>query len=367
MAELLVVISIIIVTTGISVPLMTSFLENRRVPRAAKILATQVRHAQISALNFQMDTQIELGPNVPDRIRIWGYSAQVKNPQTWDGGDRVMISEARRLSREGGQIRFLPLNKYSHQPQNSKGFKTLSGREWEFCELKYTDYAMQACYQIADTTDTADDWREWEVTPELRELIYAHTGTARSSTIGQKESVGVQVLLSTAFLPEGTGIDPVNYVSYYDANRDGMPDGNPLALRWDTSRLTTNNHNFPLIINTYNNAPPRGMLYKDTGKRIPAMISGSLMFSREGTLNRTYSLRYYASDPLGGGGAFFRGIRTPGSSAVYGFVVWDRGFPKKKMMVEVSGMGQCRRPYGVFTDGGEVWGSNFNPCSERGS
>ena len=51
---------------------------------------------------------------------------------------------------------------------------------------------------------------------------------------------------------------------------------------------------------------------------------------------------------------------------IYGFVVYDKGSPLKRMMVEVTGIGQVRQPYGVFEPNAKTWGINFNPSTETG-
>jgi len=365
LVELLVVISIIIIVTGISVPLMNKYFENQRLPRAARVLATHVRNAQITAMNYLMEVQIEIAPGTENRVRVWGYSAQVKDPSTWDAGPTMMISESRRLSKRGGVVRLLPLNPYSYQPENSQDYKVLAG--WEFAELKYVSYTMQACYRRVYDLDTTDEWREWEVTPQLNNLMYVHTNNARSTGVGISRPVGVQVLLSSSSLPAGTRVDTVNYVTYYDANRDGMPDGNPLALRIDSSG-GVNNYNEPLVVPTTGDAVGLNILYKDAAKRIPNKISGSLWFSKEGTLRRELSLHYYAENPLNMGSVYFATTgRGNDSPSIYGFVVCDKASSMKKMMVEVTGMGQVRRPYGVFPPSGKKWGENFDPTTETGS
>jgi len=362
--ELIVVVGIIIVVTGISIPLINKFFENRRMPRAAKILATHVKNAHITAVNYMMETQIEIAPNTENKLRIWGFSAQVANPSTWDSGGKVMVTEARRLSKRGGEIRFIPLNRYSLQPQNSYGYKNLSG--WEFCELHYKNYAMQACYKVADGADLSEEWREWEVTPEIMNLTYSHSQNGRGGSIGGSRPVGMQVLLSTAFLPSGTGIDPVNYVSYYDANKDGMPDGNPLGLRWNPNS-GENNHIVPLVVPAFGDTVVMDHIFRNQEKRIPQKVSGSLSFSRSGTLKRSLSLNYLAADPLNMGNKYFTSGTTIDAARVYGFVVYDKSSPLRRMMVEVTGIGQVRRPYGIFTPNEEAWGTNFDPATETGS
>jgi prepilin-type N-terminal cleavage/methylation domain-containing protein len=368
LVELMMVISIIVLVSGMTIPLLAQFMDAQKLPRAAKIVATAIRNAQIVSLNYMMETQLEVKPGTDDKLRVWGYSGQCKYPtdasafgNNWDGTNYLLVSEAKRIKTSGGTIRLLPLNQFSLEPQNSETYNALSAvapaTKWEFSELRYTHYTLKDSYNTNSTG--------YEQVPAFEGLKHIHSGSARGTTIGLDRPVGIQVQMSGQELPTGIGIDTVNYVVYYDDNGDGMPDGNPLALYID--KADADNHNMPMPL-AQGNSMPNTTLYDDFAKRKPAKISGSVYFTREGTLRESLSLCYYSASPINisGGDYFESGTNEPMTAMIYGFIVYDRSDTEKRMCVQVSGMGQVRAPFGVHPPAGKKWGEGFNNQSATG-
>ncbi|MFC1582604.1 Tfp pilus assembly protein FimT/FimU [Planctomycetota bacterium] len=369
LVELMVVISIIVLVTGLTVPLMTQFFDKQKLPRAAKVLSSYIRNAQVSSVNYLMETQIEIIPGTDDQVRTWGYSARCKYPTSnvrvdmdWDrpADGYTLITEARRLSKAGGTVRFLPLNPYSYEPQNIQEYKNPSSNAWEFSELRYSHYSLENYERSGG---------QWEITPGLQGLKF-NTGTDRAGThkIALETAVGIQVLLGSAkHMPKGVGIDPVNYVTYVDNNGDGMPDGNPLGLAYDKDSAL-DNKNKGLFIGLLGSAIPANDIWQDYGTRKPKKISGSLMFTTEGTLKRNFSLCYYSKNPVNlAAPAYFKG--APGfitEAMMYGFCIFDKSAPQKRMFIEVTGVGQVRKAFAVYPPQDKKWGENFDYTSPTG-
>jgi hypothetical protein len=112
------------------------------------------------------------------------------------------------------------------------------------------------------------------------------------------------------------------------------------------------------------------VLFNDAAKQEPQFISGSLMFTKEGTLKPSFSLCYFSDDPTSISEPpkyFSSGTANPIEAMIYGFVIYDKSSPNKRMMVEVTGVGQVRPTYAVHkAQTATRWGDNFNNQSPTG-
>ncbi len=382
LVELMVVITIIILVTGMTVPMMMSFFEKEKLPRAAKILATQMRSAQIISMNYNTKTFFELVPGTDNTLRTWSFAGLCTWPDRddgddWDKGTYIMITEARRVPRSGGTIRPVPINRYSREPVNCEGSMTmsmdlnippgLSSSHWEYGELSYQFFGIVDYRNAPGGNPWWGMYRGVKSAGAFQEIKFSN-GVLRAA--GHQVKVyspyEVQVLQGgEKFLPKGVGIDPVNYVSYRDTDGDGMADGNPLAM----TRLKTavgNNTVEPIYIPIKGGVALDGDLYKDASKFIPKLISATVAFSKEGTLRKNLSLHYYSQNPVASGEYF---TTTVGNieNVHYGFIVYDKANPTaSRMMVEVTGAGQIRVPYGVYPAKKKKWGENFDVKTQYG-
>ncbi|MFH1707761.1 MAG: type II secretion system protein [Planctomycetota bacterium] len=366
LVELMVVIGIIVLISGMSVPLMTSFFDNQKLPRAAKLVGAYIRNAQVSAVNYMMMTQIEVVPGTTNALRLWGLTGISKRPtapsldQSWDRVDAgyVLVAEAKRLPKEGGRIRFLPMNRYSYKPQNAESFGELSINAWEFAEYQYTHYELKEFERGVGSK---------EITPGIMNLSFEGAPRALSDCVTIDTPMGIQIALGTQRdMPQGVAFDTVNYVSYMDGNGDGMPDGNPLGTYYYPA-AATNNKVIPLVLAAKGLSIPNTRLYKDAATRRPNPISASLCFGKEGTLMDNFSLKYYAQNPVGLGGSYFSA--TAGvmlEPVIAGFVIFDVADASRHMVIEVTGVGAVRQAYGAFAPVGTIWGGNFNNQSLTG-